>query len=295
MHYARRYVDINLTTLERYAKKVDREQSRLLARLARKEKQLKRRLRRKDSLAYEKTQSQPVSFDSISRLRKEGWQSSRQTLSFAPALTIDSIDLISSLADTNSNLEGVSRELYRHKELSNLKKRLDYQKYIDFLMEECNRNLRRGISKEHLSTSGYSEIQKKIYYAKSRMKVYKQISEEPSKSEEDALEFLQGMPHFDESFTSKQVLAEANRTGGSDGLQTTENLSNQFTAKYGANLPDMQSSLKSSIAGLKQDVREKADEYENTVKSIESVGKELKGFKVRRFVTNGGVRFKAIL
>src|SRR5215217_7819719 len=66
----RRYMDLNIRALDKYAKRIERTQQHLLRKLKRKEQRLAKRLLRTVSAAYARLKSQPLSFDSISKLSR---------------------------------------------------------------------------------------------------------------------------------------------------------------------------------------------------------------------------------
>src|SRR5215217_4233328 len=65
---AKRYLDLNIHALDKYTKRMERTQQQLLRRLKRQEQRLAKKLLRSDSAAYARLKSQPLSFDSISKL-----------------------------------------------------------------------------------------------------------------------------------------------------------------------------------------------------------------------------------
>lgn len=64
----KRYLELNIHSLDKYARRIERTQKHLLKQLKRKEERLARKLLRTDSAAYARLKAQPLSFDSISRL-----------------------------------------------------------------------------------------------------------------------------------------------------------------------------------------------------------------------------------
>jgi ATP-dependent Clp protease ATP-binding subunit ClpA len=64
----RRYLDINIHVLDKYAGRLERTQKHLLNKLKRKERKLARQLLHKDSIAYARFKANPLTYDSISKL-----------------------------------------------------------------------------------------------------------------------------------------------------------------------------------------------------------------------------------
>ncbi len=67
IQYNKKYLDLKIASLEKYAMKVDRQQQRLLRRLERKEKKLLDKIQRKDSVQHAVLMRESVDFDCLFR------------------------------------------------------------------------------------------------------------------------------------------------------------------------------------------------------------------------------------
>lgn len=67
----KKYIDLNVRSLDKYARRLERTQKNLLKKLQRKEQRLAKKLLRTDSAAYARLKAQPLSFDSIAHLAQQ--------------------------------------------------------------------------------------------------------------------------------------------------------------------------------------------------------------------------------
>lgn len=254
--HGRHYLDLNIRSLDKYAKRIERTQHRLLHKLKRKEERLAKRLFRTDSAAYARLKSQPLSFDSISRLSrhsdsatlaskaKKGGQKAVDSLKGVYAFVQSKASGITNNKTTNKASELADYD----QQLNGLQGRLSYDQYINELTNKHALNL-QGIAGKNNSLTG---IQKEVYYAKAKMNEWKQLADDPSKLEERALEYLQGTKGFDLSM--KQSLSGgsknnsmANAGSAADleamGFQTKRQLNNALQQKFGSNLQSVQGNM----------------------------------------------------
>ncbi len=101
-YYAKKYLTINLRSMERYERRIERQQKQLLQRLSRKEKKLARLLEQNDSAAYAAYKKQALSYDSIGRLMKQD----SVTIPAAKSKLIDSLRSVQSFIQTAAPVTG---------------------------------------------------------------------------------------------------------------------------------------------------------------------------------------------
>ena len=200
--------------MDKYLGKSDKIQQRLLKRLKRKEEKILKKLAAKDSTLYKQYVSRGISYDSIATLSKD---SSYQQQHITKSGIIDSLKGVQSFIQKQSaklssvtgaaNKAGI--ETPYGKELSDLQQKLNTQQNIDALIGQRTAALESLAGKANIS--GLQDIQKKVYYAKEKIKAWKEVSDDPDATEEEALEYLQGTEGFAESLNS-------NNSGAFGGL-----------------------------------------------------------------------------
>lgn len=284
----KRYLDINIRSLNKYAIRIERTQKQLLRRLKRKEQRLERLLHT-DSAAYARFMQQPVNFDSISRLA-----TSPDSASFASRTrkggqrAVDSLKGIyrfiqskASDAASNKAVTKVAALTGYDNQLNELQGRLSYDQYINELTNKHALSL-EGISGKN---NGIIGIQKELFYAKAKMKEWQQLADDPSRLEERALEYLQGTKGFDLSM--KQSLnggSNANSMGGAVnvadletmGFQTKRQLSTALQQKFGNSLQAVQGNLGKQLSSWQDkanSLQEQARETKQSLSSLKQIDK----------------------
>lgn len=293
----RKYISLRTASLEKYHHRLERTQQRLLQKLQRREKRLAQHLQHTDSNAYARLGSQSLSFDSIRKLSRRpdtGVRSSRFR-SRSGQRSVDSLKGICQFLQSkagqanglagkaglqeNINLPGYEQQL------NGLQQRLDHNQYINELITQHGKSLESIAGK----AGGITGIQKELFYARSKMKAWQQVADEPSKAEELALEYLQGTRGFEQSMhgamNGGQGQNMANATSAEDlekmGFQTKKMLNNMLQQKFGDQLSSVQGNMgkqvgewQDKVSGLDKDIR-------STRQSLQSVKKAgLPDFKV---------------
>lgn len=254
----KKYLDINISSLEKYNKRVQRQQARLLQKLSRKKKTYAARLKRKDSAGYARYQQQQVSFDSISNLNKN--KNVIHSTRVKGSAAIDSLAAIQQFLQLKTNTSNSDELAPYIGELSKLK--LDQQRNNQ-VSELINQrfNTLKSINTSAKDIKGFKSIDKQVFYAKEKIKVFKQINDEPSKVEEQALEMLQGQQGFDQLMdkASGRPTTNSNMTA-SDlekmGYQTKRQVNEQLQQKFGSNLGGIQQSMGKQISDYQDKLKE---------------------------------------
>jgi hypothetical protein len=278
--HGRKYIEINMHSLNRYSKRLERTQTSLLKKLKQKEERMAHRLKRTDSVGYGRLQAQSLSFDSILQLSRHPDSATLAAKAIKGGQkSIDSLKGIyqfiqgkaGGLARTNvSEGNGFSQQL------DDLKRRLAYQQYISELTQEHTKNLENIAGGKH----GITGIQKELFYAKSKITEWKKLADEPSKAEELALEYLQGTKGFDGAMKS----AMSNRPGNSMssatsaedleamGFQTKRMMNEALKKTFGNNLSAVQ-------GNIGKDVKQWQDQATSLQKDLNETGQNLKGIR----------------
>ena len=204
----KRYLDLNISSLEKYNRRVQKQQQRLLQKLSKKEKVYAARLKRKDSAGYARYQQQQVSFDSIGKLNKnKGIVHSTKVKGSA---AIDSLTAIRQFLQTKTNIANSEALSKYSDQLNNLKTDQQHNKQVSELINQ-RFNALKGINAAAKGANGFKGIDKQVFYAKEKIKVFKQINDEPSKLEEQALEVLQGQIPSPHIYTTQIQQAKSKR------------------------------------------------------------------------------------
>lgn len=283
----KKYLDINISFLEKYNKRVQRQQERLLQKLSKKEKIYAARLKRKDSAGYARYQQQQVSFDSINKLNKN--KGIVQSARVRGSTVIDSLSAIQQLLQTKGTT-GNSYALNKYTDqLNKLKSDQLHNNHVGELINQRFHTL-KGINASAKGIKGFKGIDKQVFYAKERIKVFKQINDEPSKLEEQALEVLQGQQGFDQLMDKASGRPSMNSNmSASDlekmGYQTKKQVNEQLQQKFGSNLGGIQQSMSKQISDYQDKLNELKAATGNLKQSKQSL-RQLKNINKPSFHVN---------
>jgi hypothetical protein len=183
------YLESRTSALDKYLGHSDKIQQRLLKKLKRKEAKIIKKLAAKDSTLYKQYVSQGISYDSISILSKD---SAYQRKRITGTGIIDSLKGVQSFIQKQSaklnSVAGIANkagiETPYSKELGELQQKLNTQQNIDALIGQRTAALEGLTGKANIS--GLQDIQKKVYYAKEKIKAWKELADEPDDAEEKA-------------------------------------------------------------------------------------------------------------
>ncbi len=203
------YVSLKIKKLDKYNSRCVHEQEKLLKRLKRKETRFSRKLKKSDSAAYARYQAESLSYDSIGKLAASD-TSAFITKSLAKRNTeLDSLKKISSFVSSKVALPGDAASAGTPPELDKLQHDLNYRNGINDLIAKRTSFL-KGLAINGQQLPGFTGIEKQVFYGKAKMKVFREMEEEPSLAEDRALEYLQGTEGFDKYM---------NQMGGGEGMQ----------------------------------------------------------------------------
>ena len=296
----KRYIDINIHSLDKYAKRIERTQQRLLNTLKRKEQRLATRLKHTDSAAYARFKSDPLTYDSISRLSRpdsatlaaktlRGGQNAVDSLKGVYQFVQSKVGKVTNTVSGGLNGTGVNApELNGYgSQLNQLQGRLSYDQYISDLTSK------RGASLENIAgnNSTVTGMQKELYYAKAKIGEWKKMAEEPSRLEEKALEYLQGTQGFDQSMSTA---LNGNSNGGMSGNMSVDELekmgfqskrlmSTFLQQKFGKNLGGLQQQLGGEVTKWQDNAQNLQGQLKETKQSLQSLRHtEKPSFKINK-------------
>jgi hypothetical protein len=292
----KRYIDFKLDKLSSYNKRLSAKQDRLINNLRKKEARLLKRLRGKDSTSHALLSGQPVSFDSISRLQRPDSETlAKKNRSGHKA--IDSLKSVHSFIHTQSDKLGISYpDDNTTMEITNLQQELNYRKYKDELITQRANSLKSASTKNKLS--GFTSLEKKVFYAKQQMKALKDISEEPTKAEEKALEYLQGTEGFDQHMDQMNIGLNSTRGVSSNatssdlekmGFQTKKQLEGSLKEKFGNNLNGVTQKMGGQVKEFQDklsDVKGKVKEGKKSVSDTKSAASTARNIEKPSFKVN---------
>ena len=277
----KKYLDINIRALDKYSNRLKHQQERLLKKLKKREQRYAQKLQSRDSLGFLRYKAQPLTYDSIGKLTNLDSSSITRKFGHKSCAVVDSLKGAESFIQSKSSGGNSNVSLQsENTELNRLKGELNYRTYINNLINERTSSLKKVGSIN--SIPGLTGIEKQVFYGKAKMKAYKEMAEEPSKAEEKALEYLQGMPGFDKSMekagkgdgVSMQSLSGDATSEDMEkmGLQTKKQLQSSLTEKFGKNLGGVTGKMGSQLSKYQ-------DETKSLSKDIKQTKQSLKGLK----------------
>lgn len=283
-----RYIDLKAKSLAKLNVRLERQQKRLLKKLTRREQRFAAKLKQKDSVAYDRYSHQRLSYDSIQKLSQPDSAMLAKT-AVRRNTSIDSLKAIqafiqnkSSTFNTNTQVPGSDAKL------TQLQSQLNYRNYINELIAQRTNNLQSIAGSNNIPA--FTGIQKQVYYAKQKMNVFKEMEEEPSKAEDQAMEYLQGTEGFD-TYMDKAAAGPnsmhnlgANATGADlqkMGLQTKQQVQAVLQQRFGNNLGGLSQKMGDQIKSF----QDKTQNINATKQSLQSL-RQLKHINKPTFKIN---------
>jgi ribosomal protein S8 len=289
LQHGRKYLDINIHALDKYNTRLQHQQERLIKKLKRKEFRFAVKLLHKDSAAYESYKAQNLTYDSIGKLLRPDSATVAAKFKRRSNDVIDSLKGVTLFLQSKTSQTGNTTDLQTYNsELGKLNSELNYRKYINDLISQRTTKL-KGLT--GLMKNGdfpvLNSIAKQVFYGKAKMKAYKDMADEPSKAEEKALEYLQGVKGFDKSVekatasegTSMQNLspdvtgAELERMG----FQTKQQVLSGLTQRLGKGIPGFKEKFNAGVQNFQAGLAD-AKKAKSSIKDIKNISKP--SFKV---------------
>lgn len=240
-------------SLQKYLNRSNAIQGRLLKRLQRKEQKMLKKLAAKDSVLYfQYIQQQSISYDSISKLSND--TAFKQHLATQPNTTIDSLKGLQQFIESQQSKAGSVTNLTNKigittpKELTALQSKLNAQQGIDQLIQQKTASL-KNFAATHTNIKGLKGIQKDVYYAREKVKNWRELADEPDDAEAKALEYLQGTEGLDKFLQPKNTAfgGLGNNATAADlqraGYQTRASVNAMLQKSLGNNLSNVQQQM----------------------------------------------------
>lgn len=283
-----KYVSLKVTSLEKYNSSIRRQQNKLLKKLCREEKKFARNLKKSDSAAFASYQDQNLSYDSILHLANADSSSTTNPFSNGRNSRVDSlIGVRSFIKSESSSLPSITKPATSNSDLAQLKGKLNYRNYINQLINERAENL-KDFSDVNSAIPSLSGFEKQLYYGKSKMSVIKSISNEPTKAEEKALEYLQNIPGFEKAAYGapggmQSLVGIGNSTQALQnlGYQTNKQLQASLLQKNGSDLSGVTKKVSDNLSKLQDKTRPVTTSIEESKKAAKQLKKiEKPSFKI---------------
>ncbi len=260
LYQGKRYLDLNIRSINKLNERNQRLQQRLLNKLARKEHRYLQQLKRKDSIAYNNLQQHGSSYDSIRTLSKNGTSTKQKGFSNS---SIDSLQRIATFLQNKSaginnvNLAGYSNQL------QSVGAQANQNHYIWGLIEQRANNLRNTGK----AASRLTGMNKQLFYAREKMKVFKGLSNEPSKAEDFALETLQGEQGFEQCLHPNNPNSMASLAAKGASVSDLEKMGYPTKRQLTASL---QNKFGNSLGGMQQKMSSQMQDYMSEVKKLQT-------------------------
>lgn len=288
----RRYLDLNIHALDKYNRRIERQQQQLLNRLKRKEQRFARQLQHKDSAAYARYQSQQLGYDSIGHLLHPDSATLAAKTRNKANKVIDSLKGVQLFIQTNAAKAGIGApELGKYTgELGSLQQKLDYNEYINGLISQHTNSLKGLGTKANIPA--LSGIEQQLFYGKSKMAAWKQVAEEPSKLEEKALEYLQGSAGFDQALSKATTSPNSMQAGMSAddlekmGFQTKNSVNKALQEKLGGNIGQVQEQMNAQVSEWQDKTQGALAEAKQAKQQIKQTAQQAKSIQKPSFKIN---------
>ena len=203
--------------------------------------------------------------------------------------TISTVDTLKGVSKFLSGLQGSSASAGQctpgyNQPIENINSKLSQQQQVNSLIERRTRNLKQAAANSKLQLSSLKGIDKELFYGKAKIKVVKEISEQPSKAEEQALEYLQGLQGFDQALNYDSNPNSMSKATSADdlekmGFQTKRQMNSHLQKKFGDNIGSIQNQVDDQIGEFRsqlQDVSGKVKEGKKQVRNLKSDVSETK-------------------
>jgi len=280
-----RYIDIKVKALDKYDSRLKHQQEHLLNKLKRKEKHFADKLKNTDSVAYAAYQKDAtISFDSISKLSKDDTGANAKKIAKRKNSAVDSLKRIASFVQNKSGLSTSGSETPNTgADLNQMQGKLNYKAYINDLITKRTADL-KNLATTNSNIPGFTGIEKQVFYAKAKMKVFKEMEDDPTIAEDKAMEYLQGTAGFDKSMNSGG--STAGQSLGNDasdaemakmGYQTKGLVQSSMSKTFGENLGGVAKQLNSGLNNYKNGLND-ASQSKQSLSQLKGIDKP--SFKV---------------
>ncbi|MBS1781030.1 MAG: hypothetical protein JST70_17020 [Bacteroidetes bacterium] len=260
LYQGKRYLDLNIRSINKLNVRDQKLQQRLLNKLARKEHRYLQQLKRKDSVAYANLQQHGSSYDSIRTLSKNGTGTKRNGFSNS---SIDSLQRIAAFLQSKSSVAGKINASEYNEQLQSAAAQANQNHYIWGLIEQRANNL-KNTAKAGRQVTG---MNKQLFYAREKMKVFKDISNGPSKAEDFALETLHGELGFEQCLHPNNSNSMASLAAKGASVSDLEKMGYPTKRQLTASL---QQKFGNSLGGMQQKMGSQMQDYMSEMKKLQT-------------------------
>ena len=284
-YVCKKYIDYKIHDLTKYNKRVEKQQACLIKKLKKKELRFAKNLKARDSIAYNKYLEQDISYYSIGKLLHPDSVTLSKKQFNIPVSNIDTLKSIAKFSAKQSsplhsdNTMHIDDSASNANGLNKIQREFNYRKYINGLITQHTNDLKKVSSEQKNQIPGISGIEKQTFYGTSKMNVYKDICNNPSKIEDKEFEILKGTKGFDEAinkstndkdnydFNSRNNAQELERMG----YQTKQQFQSSLQKKVGKDISSVASHIEEQIKSFEGDTKKMA--------TLLAKGKDLKHIK----------------
>src|SRR5690606_6169092 len=185
-----------------------------------------------------------------------------------------SIDSLKTITDFLRSKSGqLNTESYTSS-LSKLDAQLNSQQYINALIDQRSAALKRAVG-SNTQIPALLGIEKEVFYAREKAKVFQEMAQEPSAAEEKALEYLRGVDGFEKALiyqnTGVNRMQQAAHVEDMEkmGFQTRRQLSAWLQKQFGSNFSGVQEKMSDEIKAWQK----QAQGIEKELKKVQQEGK----------------------
>lgn len=284
---ANKLVKKKLAKLVRYEKRETNQTRKLVNRLAKKEHKLLKQCKSTDSLSL-KQLTQTVGFDSIKQMMNNTASAKfvkKSKNKFDKS--IDSLKKVSALATNTLSkastiLEKVGIKGGSMNEINSLESKLDYNQYVQELIQGRTNNWMQ-VGGKVKGLDGLKGISKQYYYYNQKLKGYKEIANDPSKIEEMALGYLQGIQGFNEAMQTPSLSQSGSVSQGMQsahseadlqkmGYQTKSQVRAHMNKQFNLKKPEEMEKLNSKLGEARKQVSDYSNQISSTKNQIKNLG-----------------------
>jgi hypothetical protein len=286
------YLDSRTSALDKYLKRSEGIQQRLLRRLKKKEAKMLKKLGARDSVLFQRYQELPITFDSIADLSKDTEALQKKTGKSNG--TIDTLKGIQQfIQKQNSKLNAAGKLSSTNlpggdytSKITELQSRLNAEQQVRDLIQQRSNALEQLTGGKNIA--GLQNIQKDVYYAREKIKAWKTLADDPDEAEEKAMEYLQGVEGFDSYLnTNKNAFGGlGNNASASDlqnmGYQTKGQVNKMLQEKFGNNLQAVQQSMGEQVQQFSEKLNGVTDKVKEARNAVSEARQSVAEAKVAR-------------
>ncbi len=272
---AKTYLGLRVSSIEKYTEKTNKLQQRLLKHLQRKEDKMLRKLAKQDSALYKQYIGQHLNYDSIAVLYSDTTQ---RHLTRGNSALIDSLKGVqrfiqnqqNKLGAVSTSLSAAGVSIPGNDQLNALQQKLNSQAGIDQLIQQHTNDLKQLAG--NVNIKGFQSIQKDVYYAREKIKAYRELADDPDEAEVKAMEYLQGTEGFD-----KYLHSNSNNSFGGLGNDATEADLQRMGYQTKSQVSDLlQQKLGNSLGSVQQQMSQQIQQYSDKLNDLKQKADELK-------------------